>query len=94
MRKQPSTECFSGNRNLIPAAIVTWFAVATFVVPFAAAQPSSLGGISGRVSTESGKYLEGATIELQAGATTAVTNRLGDFEFSQLKPGAYTVTAS
>ncbi|HEY2114065.1 MAG TPA: TonB-dependent receptor [Candidatus Angelobacter sp.] len=54
----------------------------------------SRGGISGRVTDSSGAVLQGARVELQPRGTIAVTNQLGEFTFTNIPAGDYTVTVS
>ncbi|HEY2361483.1 MAG TPA: TonB-dependent receptor [Candidatus Angelobacter sp.] len=54
----------------------------------------SRGGISGRVTDSSGAVLQGARVELQPQGIIAVTNQLGEFTFTNVPPGDYTVIIS
>src|SRR5215471_7198986 len=50
--------------------------------------------ITGRVSDSSGAVLQGARVELQPRGMIATTNSWGEFTFTNVPPGAYTVTIS
>ncbi|HEY1940212.1 MAG TPA: TonB-dependent receptor [Candidatus Angelobacter sp.] len=54
----------------------------------------SRGGVSGRVTDSSGAVLQGARVELQPQGITAVTNQLGEFTFTNIPQGEYTVVVS
>src|SRR5215510_11898562 len=50
--------------------------------------------ITGRVSDSSGAVLQGARVELQPRGVIGTTNAWGEFTFTNIPPGAYTVTIS
>jgi TonB-dependent receptor len=52
------------------------------------------GTITGRVTDESHRVLQGARIELQPKGQSAVADAQGDFTIYELSPGTYTVTVS
>jgi len=62
-----------------------------FLTATAAAQAGK-GSISGRVVDSGGAVLQGARIDLQPGGAVAVTNQLGEFTFSDVALGEYTIT--
>ena len=73
--------------------------VFTMMAPLAAkAQLSGKGAITGTVMDGSGAVVPGATIAATNGATgittTTTTTGAGDFNFSNLDPGIYTVTVT
>src|SRR5262245_36602272 len=54
----------------------------------------SKGAISGRVTDSSGAVLQGARAELQPRGIIAISNQLGEFTFTNLPQGEYTITVS
>ena len=54
----------------------------------------SKGAITGRVADSSGAVLQGARVELQPRGVISVTNERGEFTFTNVPPGDYTVTIS
>src|SRR5262249_12249540 len=58
------------------------------------AQNKSATTITGRVSDSSGAVLQGARVELQPRGVITTTNSWGEFTFTNIPPGAYTVTIS
>ncbi len=60
--------------------------------------PAMLGqgrsAITGRVADSSGAVLQGARVELQPQGIIAVTNQLGEYTFTNVPPGEYTITVS
>lgn len=52
------------------------------------------GSITGRVSDSSGAVLQGARVVLQPRGVTVTTNSFGEFTFTNIPPGAYTVVIS
>src|SRR5829696_7578113 len=56
--------------------------------------PPTTGTVSGRVATGS-ESVAGATVTLSGGASrTTTTNNLGNFSFTALAPGAYSVAVT
>jgi hypothetical protein len=73
--------------------------VITMMVPLGAmAQLSGKGAITGTVMDRTGAVVPGATVAATNGATgittTTTTTGAGDYNFSDLDPGVYTVTAT
>ncbi|HKD79967.1 MAG TPA: TonB-dependent receptor [Candidatus Angelobacter sp.] len=69
------------------------------VIAFALFAPAMLGQgrggiITGRVADSSGAVLQGARVELQPRGIFLATNASGEFTFTNIPPGAYTVTIS
>src|SRR5262252_1743685 len=50
--------------------------------------------IRGRIADSSGAVLQGASVELQPRGILTTTNALGEFTFTNVPPGAYTVRIS
>ena len=65
-----------------------------FALSVSAMFAQSRGGINGRVTDSSGAVLQGARVELQPQGIVAVTNQLGEFTFTNVLPGDYTVIVS
>ncbi len=76
-----------------PLIFASWivFMVALFA-PAMSGQGRS--AITGRVADSSGAVLQGARVELQPRGIVAATNSWGEFTFTNVPPGAYTVTIS
>src|SRR5947209_6902166 len=58
-------------------------------------QPTTTGGISGRVRVDAGASAAGISVEVRQGETgvaEATTNAKGEFEFQGLAPGSYGLT--
>src|SRR5713226_9297033 len=64
----------------------------SFSLSGTAAGQSSRGAVNGRVADSGGAVLQGAQIDLQPRAASAVTNGQGEFTISDLPPGEYTLT--
>jgi len=84
-------------RKQIRLAVALLFGLAALSVQVFA-QGLTAGSISGQVSDASGSVIQNASAaikSLDSGATqTTTTNQAGEFHFSLLKPGRYTVSAS
>jgi hypothetical protein len=69
--------------------------VANITAPIALGQTNTTGDVAGIVADSSGAIVPGATLSLTSlatGATRSTTsNSVGDFRFSQLAPGRYTL---
>ena len=76
---------------------VSVFMLAALVTVSAFAQTSTTGGITGTV-TQAGSPLPGVTLELRSsalqGTRTDVSDAEGNFRFSNLPPGQYTLTGA
>jgi len=72
-----------------------WIAIliSLAIVPHAIAQ-SGKGGVTGLVTDTTGAALQGATVKVDPGGATAVTNGRAEFTISDLAPGKYTVTVT
>jgi hypothetical protein len=72
-------------------------ALSVLVATAAFAQTSTSGSIEGKVSDRSGAPLPGVTVELRSpnlqGVRTELTDARGNFRFSLLPPGDYSLTA-
>ena len=78
---------------ILLAVFLSWF----MPVHAQSTAPARAGDatISGRVSNlGTAAYLEGAVVTLEPGGHSALTTPTGDFVFSQIAPGAYSLTAS
>jgi hypothetical protein len=80
-------------------AVAVWVAVAVALAsPGAAAQTATSGSIVGTVKDQSGAVVPGASVELKDAATGAVrkaeTNQAGQYAFTPVAPGLYTVTVT
>src|SRR6266700_4377762 len=74
-------------------AFVLWVGLAfALFTPTMFAQ--SKGIITGRVSDSSGAVLQGAFVELQPKGVTVTTNAQGEFTFTNVPQGEYTITIS
>ncbi len=66
-------------------------------VPLLVAAQSDVGGVTGTVTDNSGAVVPNATVELKDNSTnqitTAHTNNAGQYTFSRVEPGTYTLTA-
>src|SRR5262249_60231035 len=71
---------------LIYICIVFWLA--------AAGAQERKGSITGRVTDKEHAILQGARIELRPSGKTPVSDNQGQFTFTDLGPGHYTVTVS
>jgi len=76
-------------RNVFGLVSVTMLGI---LFPSTILGDSSRGVISGRVVDSSGAVLAGAQIDLQPGGSTAITNGQGEFNFSNVASGEYTLT--
>ncbi|MGC2768734.1 MAG: TonB-dependent receptor [Candidatus Acidiferrum sp.] len=72
---------------------ILFMGMAIFLVQAAMAQTGK-GTVTGHVTDPSGSVLQGATIELQPTAITAVSNQQGSYFVNNLAPGTYTVTVT
>ncbi len=71
-----------------------WIGIAiAFFAPTAFGQ-SKVAAITGRVADSSGAVLQGARVELQPRGIIITTNASGEFTFTNIPPGAYTVIIS
>ena len=72
--------------------------VANMAAPVALGQTNTTGDVAGIVADSSGAIVPGATLRLTSlatGATRSTTsNSVGDYRFSQLPPGRYTLETS
>lgn len=69
--------------------------VLSFVLAASALAQSPGGSVTGRVSNAAtNAYLDGAVVTLDPGNRSALTSSTGEFVFSNVPPGAYTLTAS
>jgi len=89
----PSNFCRS---TFIPGLIPRSFllALAFAVASLPAMAQGGKGIITGRATDTSGAILQGAEVGLQQSTATTVTDRKGEFVFTDLLPGSYTVTVS
>jgi hypothetical protein len=75
-----------------------YFALAMLIALPAFSQTITTGDLAGTVTDASGAVVPGATVVITFADTNesrgAVTNSAGQYRFSLLKPGAYTVSAS
>jgi hypothetical protein len=71
---------------------------ANITAPIALSQTNTTGDVAGTVADSSGAIVPGATLSLTSlatGATRSTTaNAVGDFRFSQLSPGRYTLSVT
>src|ERR1700675_2193439 len=65
-----------------------------FATPNRAAAQERKGGISGRVTDNSGGVLQGARIELQTRGFSAVSNGQGEFFLNDVEPGSFTLSVT
>jgi hypothetical protein len=100
LNSQHSSEAVAG-RGMLRAGVLFSCMVALFVTLFAAsasAQLSGKGQITGTVTDKTGAVIPGAEVTAINAATqikvTAKTTAAGDYHFSALDAGIYTVTAS
>lgn len=56
--------------------------------------PSSVGNLTGNVKNASGVNLSGATVTLSPGDASQITNASGNYTFSDIATGTYSVTTS
>jgi hypothetical protein len=72
--------------------------VANITAPIALSQTNTTGDVAGTVADSSGAIVPGATLTLTSLATSATrsttANSVGEFRFSQLPPGRYTLGVS
>jgi|HubBroStandDraft_6_1064221.scaffolds.fasta_scaffold00407_17 TonB-dependent receptor len=59
-----------------------------------ASAQSGKGAISGHVADTAGGILQGASVKIQPGGVSAVSDNQGQFSITNLPPGSYTVTIS
>ena len=75
--------------------LAVWLVLATASVSFGQATTSGTGAINGRVTDGTGAVMPGVTITLTSpalmGARTAVTDENGQYRFTAVPPGEYTV---
>ncbi|MGH3184935.1 MAG: carboxypeptidase regulatory-like domain-containing protein, partial [Streptosporangiaceae bacterium] len=83
---------FRSIRLVCLAALLACFALA------AAAQTASAGAVLGSVTDSSGAFIPGAQLELKNAATNLAlsqsTNANGGYNFTNVEPGAYTLTVT
>jgi TonB-dependent receptor len=68
-----------------------------FILVLASGQLSAQGGkgsLAGRVADTSGGVLQGARLQLQPSGIQTVTNRQGEFRFTDVAPGSYEMTVT
>ncbi|MFN2597396.1 MAG: carboxypeptidase regulatory-like domain-containing protein [Pyrinomonadaceae bacterium] len=79
--------------KVLSRALITLLVLAA--IPFAALGQVTTGSLSGVVTDPSGAIVVSATVTIRNNATgaerTAATNEQGNFEFTQVEPGTYTV---
>jgi len=72
--------------------------IAAVMAPSLMAQSTVSGDLTGTVTDPSGAVVSGASVNLKSDATgatrTATTNANGNYRFSLLSPGSYTITVS
>ena len=72
--------------------------MANSTAPIALGQTNTTGDVAGNISDTSGAIVPGATVSLTSLATGAtrstVSNSSGEYRFSQLSPGHYTITVT
>jgi outer membrane receptor protein involved in Fe transport len=78
--------------GLVPRSFLLLLTVAIASLP--AMAQGGKGIITGRATDASGAILQGAQVGLQQSTATMVTDRQGEFTFTDLAPGSYTVTIS
>jgi TonB-dependent receptor len=78
-------------RKLLLSWIVA-MVISAFAMP--ATAQSGKGSVSGRVVDSGGGVLQGAEVELQPLGIKAATNNQGEFTFTDLAPGAFTVSVN
>lgn len=71
-----------------------WMAIVFALVAPAMRGQGRGSAITGRVADSSGAVLQGARVQLQPRGVTLTTNESGEFTFTNIPPGAYTVTIS
>jgi hypothetical protein len=85
-------------KKQIFAAMLAVVAMVFFFLPFASLAQQATTSLSGVVTDPSGGVLPGAVVTITRKATgqalTTTTNARGQYQFSQLNPGTWTVTIS
>src|ERR1700739_3660213 len=71
--------------------VILWIAAVLVVTPVHAQER---GSVTGTVKDASEAILQGARVELRPGAQAAVSNNQGQFTFTAVAPGHYTVVVS
>jgi hypothetical protein len=85
-------------KKQILTAILAATATVFFFLPIASRAQQATTSLNGTVTDPSGSVLPGATVTITRNGTgqvlTATTNARGEYQFSQLNPGSWTVTVS
>jgi len=79
-----------------PAFLVLALVLTAYATPFCSAQTISTGTVSGNVTDSGGAVVPNAIVTIKSidegTVNTAKVNKQGEYLFSQIKPGSYTLT--
>ena len=88
----PTSQSLLRRANLLVEMMSLFLLIGVFST--AANCQAGKGGITGRVVDSSGAVLQGARVEILQRTGAVVTNSQGEFNFTDLAPGSYTINVS